>query len=219
MRLSHPSAILALLFVAAAAIGVSCSFPDIVFFESPSGAATGSGGDSATSSSAASTGDGATSSSTASTGGGGNGSASSSSSSSSSGSGASSSSSGGTPTCGSDPCDCDDDGEKSFDCGGPDCADYDKRANSKAGFLLDSMSIIGPRKSGTPGFDFNCNGQQQKQFGVVDCVSVVVLGCTGDGFTSDTACGQEGTLVHCGAVGLNLCTKLPNPPMQFQGCH
>jgi hypothetical protein len=213
MKPSYSAWILASLLATAAASGVSCSFPKIEFFELPADTTTGSGGGGATGTSAASGGGGSsatgsTASTTASSGGGGNGGASS-----------SSSGGGGSPTCGSDPCDCDGDGEKSTDCGGLDCADYDKRANSQAGFLLDSMPIIGPRKSGTPDFDFNCNGQQQKQFGVVACKSVVVLGCTGDGFTSDTACGQEGTLVHCGPVDLNLCTQLPNPPTQFQGCN
>jgi hypothetical protein len=196
MKLPHPAWVLALLLVAAAAMGVSCSFPEIEFYGSTSG--TGSGG--AASSASASGGGGATESSTASKGSGGN------------GSGSSSSSSG--TDCMTDA---DQDGALSTQCqGGTDCADDDPRAHPEPPtVIVQGAPIQGATAPNTLPYDFNCDEQETGE--------TPVLGCTGlcnpneIGYQSAVKCGTAAPLGHCEAI--TCAWKFENPPQnRLQKC-
>lgn len=192
------------LVTAAAAIGVSCSFPVIIFQDGSSG----SGGSTSASSTTATT-----SSSAGGTGGAGG----STTSESASTSGSTSSGTGGGLPCPTE-CDCDGDGvkAKSTACGGTDCADYDERAHPGAGFLRDPKKIQGPRSVGTQDYDFDCNGSVVPEAQTIMCGLLSTGLCGGEGFATATECGVPGPYIHCGLSGLNCVTV--KTEMRVQGC-
>jgi hypothetical protein len=116
---------------------------------------------------------------------------------------------------GTDPCDCDGDGDKraGSPCGGHDCDDGDPRANSKVTTFQTYTAT-----SKTNG-DWNCDGNPQKENTEgVSCSAIVSLGdCAGKkGFTTVVACGASGTYVTCKVSGLSCVTATSGS--LTQGC-
>jgi hypothetical protein len=169
----------------------ACSFPPIAI----TGESSGSGG--ATGSSATST-----SGSTSSTGGAG---------------GATSSSTSTTSSSSGGCVDADGDHILSWMCDPSnkmlDCADEDPLAHPGADFQ--PAPIVGATKAGTKPFDFNCDGAETAETGVLTCNGVVLTGCPmGTGFQADVACGVSAPLGKCGTKdGVN-CAWVPVNPAQ-----
>jgi hypothetical protein len=101
------------------------------------------------------------------------------------------------------PCDLDRDGHQAVSCGGDDCCDNDARAHPGA---TDWQSV----KDACGSFDYDCNGQEEKQTPVANCH--VTLGCQGTGFDQDTACGLDGQRTVC--FGLFTCNSLHDTQTQ-----
>jgi hypothetical protein len=104
------------------------------------------------------------------------------------------------------PCDVDQDGFKAIGCdGGKDCNDHDKRVFPGQDFVTDVPS-------GPPNGDWNCLNGVEYQYPKVACS----LGCAGEGFAADVACGQTGNYVKCnGVVALCGTTSMGT---RVQGC-
>jgi hypothetical protein len=170
-----------------ATIVAACGFPEVFI----AGDTSGSGGGTT----------GSTTTSTASTGGAGGGS----SSSSTSGTTTSTTSSTTSTTSSGGPCTTDDDGDGviSWKCNpadpAKDCADEDGLAYPDAGF--EPAPIMGERKPGTQPFDFNCNGAEESEIGVLSCDGLLSCG-TATGFQAAVQCGDSAPLGHCVASGL-----------------
>jgi hypothetical protein len=197
MKPSRLAILLVSLLATPAAIGAACSFPQIDF--QPEGASNVTGAAASGSSSATEA-----SSTTAGSG----------------GAPGSSSSSSGPPPCDGGPCDCDGDGEQSWECDGGDCADYDNRAHTLADFVLTDLPVQGPKKAGTQDFDFNCNGSVEGQIPPVpNCQVLTKDGCKGSGYLGPVpACGGSANLAHCNLNFLVVCETLNDNIAKTQGC-
>ena len=105
--------------------------------------------------------------------------------------------SGGTSTC-KDACDCDGDGALSEACQGDDCDDNDPLA-----YPSQKSFFATPR--GAAGFDYNCDGQSERQFDAATKCGAL-LSCSegaSDGFLGTLpACGETGTWGRCKVDGL-----------------
>jgi hypothetical protein len=103
------------------------------------------------------------------------------------------------------PCDLDGDGHKATSCGGDDCCDNDARVHPGATDWQSGADACGS-------FDYDCNGQEEKQTPVANCQ--VTLGCQGSGFDKDTPCGADAAHTWC--LGLLVCN--PVHDSQTQKC-
>jgi len=101
------------------------------------------------------------------------------------------------------PCDLDGDGHKSTACGGDDCCDKDARVHPGA-----TDWQPGPAACG--GYDYDCNGTEEKQVGVANCH--VTIGCQGTGFDQDTPCGAQAGHTWC--LGLVMCNQVHDTQTQ-----
>jgi hypothetical protein len=74
-------------------------------------------------------------------------------------------------------------------CNGDDCCDYDPHAFPGEKNLYDHPSVCGS-------FDYDCDGQQAPQTGIVNC-SLGFFSCSGDGFKAATPCGSTQAYESC----------------------
>ncbi len=86
------------------------------------------------------------------------------------------------------PCDLDRDGHTSKACGGDDCCDNDARVHPGAPDYQPAPTACG-------GFDYDCNGKEERETPVASCQSGVL--CRGSGFDQDTPCGAQSAHTSC----------------------
>jgi len=111
-------------------------------------------------------------------------------------------------------CDCDFDGVPSIACGGSDCDDGDSRVRPGAGFLTE----VTWTSKHVPMFDWDCNGQVDKQYTVnLECSSAPGACGMAMGFSGDPPCGTTGPFVACRTEILGACSKA-NETARAQGC-
>ena len=110
-----------------------------------------------------------------------------------------------------DQCDRDHDGHRAVGgvCGGDDCCDSDANAFPGQTAFFASENACG-------NFDYDCDGKQAIQTPRAAC-HVTNFACVGDGFGSDTDCGDDEDFFTCDFAGL-LCVPKKAPKKQ-QLCH
>ena len=101
--------------------------------------------------------------------------------------------------------DCDDDGDNSqtLSCGsGGDCDDGNPIVNPQQTDYFGSALPNG-------GFDYNCSGVDEPEFGTVQC-SGILCGAVTNYFLADVPCGTVGSFGNCSGLCQisNLTTKL-----------
>ncbi|WP_437670618.1 hypothetical protein [Sorangium sp. So ce131] len=233
---------LAVFPAAGAALSGGCGFPDVVVVGDTGSAGAGAGGASSASASpstaagssdAAGSGGGAAGSGggdgdggavtsggsgdggAAVSGGGGDGGAASGGgpAASSSGAGAATSGSGSAATGsggGVVDCDVDSDGYRSTACeGGNDCNDNNRLVHPNQ----PSVFYDTPISSGG-GFDYDCSGEEEREFPAVSCSGLVCTAAT-NVFLANVACGSRGPLGNCNA----LCQSTITYPDSIRACH
>jgi len=96
----------------------------------------------------------------------------------------------------STPCDRDGDGRLAPSCGGDDCCDTDPRVYRGAPGWFDVPTACGT-------FDYDCDGWGTRETAVLACSFQVFDWCAGEGFQSDTWCGETGAYAECQLQGLS----------------
>lgn len=184
----------------------ACSFPDITLAPADTGSTTGGTGGEAggTATGAAGGGGAGAGAGTAGSGTGAGGGA--------GGTGGTGGEAGSTST-GTDPCPIDGDGDMavSWQCpGGTDCADGD--VNTHPGIdEPSSIPIQNEKAPGTLDYDKNCNGVEEAETPVLNCVFGNCSSAV-KGFASPVACGASAPLGHCQSVAFIGCQwKAENP--------
>jgi len=119
---------------------------------------------------------------------------------------------------GTDPCDCDGDGDKAntaeCDNDGGDCNDHDPDVNSQQTKWFTQM--------GSNGWDYNCDGQAEYQY--PDTLSCSITSC--DTSTNEWSggstpgCGESGPYAVCvWSFSFTPCNSGSDQGMRIQGCH